>query len=122
MSSAAGITRERRAFIIRNARLDPDWADTQRQTLSIAGRAVSSLIQTQGVGDLYRIYATTQRDGVDFNLAYIPSSFNVPLPEPFDQHYMNELYKVGYDLAKSGYPWAKAPPGLAETLSPTATN
>jgi hypothetical protein len=35
---------------------------------------------------------------------------------------MNELYKVGYDLAKSGYPWAKAAPGLAETLSPTATN
>jgi hypothetical protein len=59
---------------------------------------------------------------VDFNLAYIPSSFNVPLPEPFDQHYMNELYKVGYDLAKSGYPWAKAPPGLEETLSPVATN
>jgi predicted acylesterase/phospholipase RssA len=122
LSSAAGITRERRVFIIRNARLDPDWADTQRQTLSIVGRAVSSLIQTQGVGDLYRIYATTQRDGVDFNLAYIPSSFNVPLPQPFDQHYMNELYKVGYDLAKSGYPWAKAPPGIAETLSPAATN
>ena len=122
MSSAAGITRQRRAFIIRNARLDPDWADTQRQTLSIVGRAVSSLIQTQGVGDLYRIYATTQRDGVDFNLAYIPSSFNVPLPEPFDRHYMNELYKVGYDLAKAGYPWAKAPPALAETLSPVTTN
>ena len=30
---------------------------------------------------------------------------------PFDQHYMNELYKVGYDLGKSGYPWAKSPPG-----------
>ncbi|NJR42135.1 MAG: MmgE/PrpD family protein [Akkermansiaceae bacterium] len=45
ISSAAGVTRERRAYIIRNARLDPDWADTQRQFLSIAGRAVSSLIQ-----------------------------------------------------------------------------
>ncbi|MFO1056399.1 MAG: patatin-like phospholipase family protein [Dongiaceae bacterium] len=111
LSKEAGVTRERRVFIIRNSRLDPDWANTKRQTLSIAGRAISSLIQNQGVGDLYRIYATTQRDGVDFNLAYIPSTFNVPLPEPFDRHYMNELFKVGYDLGRSGDPWTKVPPG-----------
>jgi len=110
LSKQAGIVRERHLYIIRNGRLDPDWADTQRQTLPIVGRAVSSLIQNQGVGDLFRIYATTQRDGVDFNLAYIPPTFDVPLPEPFDQHYMNELYKVGYDLARNGYPWYKTPP------------
>jgi predicted acylesterase/phospholipase RssA len=111
LSAQAGITRERRAFIIRNARLDPDWADTKRNVLPIAGRAITSLIQTQGVGDLYRIYTITQRDGVDFNLAFIPPTFNVELPEPFDQHYMNELFKVGYDLGKSGYDWTKTPPG-----------
>jgi predicted acylesterase/phospholipase RssA len=111
MSKEAGVTRERRVYVIRNARLDPDWADTERKTLSIAGRAVSSLIQTQGVGDLYRIYATTQRDGVDFNLAYIPSSFNVPLNEPFEQHYMAELFKLGYEQGRAGYPWEKMPPG-----------
>ena len=113
IAGEAGITRDRRAFIIRNSRLDPDWADTRRKTFSIAQRAVSSLIQNQGVGDLYRIYTTTQRDGVDFNLAFIPPSFNVPLPEPFDQHYMNELFKAGYDLGKAGYHWAKAPPGYS---------
>ena len=111
ISEQAGIVRERRAFIIRNSRLDPDWADTKRLTLSIAQRAVSSLIQNQGVGDLYRIYTTTQRDGVDYNLAFIPSSFSVPLTKPFDQHYMNELYQVGYNLGRSGYAWAKTPPG-----------
>ncbi len=111
ISSQAGITRERRVFVIRNSRLDPDWADTKRQVLSIAGRAVSSLIQNQGVGDLYRIYTTTQRDGVDFNLAFIPASFDVPLNEPFDQHYMNELFKVGFELGRSGEGWVKVPPG-----------
>ncbi|MBP2311279.1 patatin-like phospholipase family protein [Azospirillum soli] len=109
----AGITRQRRLFVIRNARLDPDWAQVERQTLSIANRAVSSLIQTQGVGDLYRIYITTQRDGIDFNLAYIPETFKTPLKEPFDPVYMKELFKVGYDLAVNGYPWAKTPPGYA---------
>jgi predicted acylesterase/phospholipase RssA len=118
LSAKAGITRERRLFVIRNSRLDPDWADTKRQTLTIAGRAVSSLIQNQGVGDLYRIYATAQRDDVDFNLAYIPPTFNVTLTEPFDQHYMNELFKVGYELGRAGYDWKKTPPGLDWTVLP----
>src|SRR5262245_2816882 len=111
LSAERGIDRERHMYVIRNGRLDPDWADTERQTMTIAGRAVSSLIQNQGVGDLYRIYALAQRDKVDFNLAYIPQTFDVPLPEPFDQHYMQELYKLGYDMAKAGYKWEKAPVG-----------
>jgi predicted acylesterase/phospholipase RssA len=116
MTKNAGIARERRLYVIRNARLDPDWADTKRQTLSIAGRAVSSLIQNQGVGDLYRIYATAQRDSVDFNLAYIPATFNVTLTEPFEQHYMSELFKLGYELGSHGYNWQKTPPGLSGLL------
>ncbi|MGD9847086.1 MAG: patatin family protein, partial [Variibacter sp.] len=112
LSAESGMQRERHMYIIRNARLDPDWAETERQTLTIAGRAVSSLIQTQGTGDLYRIYAIAQRDGVDFNLAYIPATFDVPLPEPFDQHYMGELFKLGYEQGRAGYQWQKEPPGL----------
>jgi predicted acylesterase/phospholipase RssA len=111
ISKQQHLTRERKLYVIRNARLDPDWADTKRVTMDIAGRAVSSLIQNQGVGDIYRIYATAERDGVDFNVAYIPASFDVPLPEPFDQHYMRELFKLGYELARSGYAWNKTPPG-----------
>jgi len=53
--------RERRAYIIRNAMLSPDWATTERSTLSIVGRAINSLLQTQGIGDLYRIYAPRRR-------------------------------------------------------------
>lgn len=107
-----GVTRERHLYVIRNARLDPQWADVNRQTLSIAGRATTSLIQTQGIGDLYRIYSVCQRDGVDFNLASMPSSFNVPLRYAFDPEYMKALFQVGYDMGKVGYPWAKVPPGF----------
>ncbi len=109
---APPIERERRAFIIRNSRLDPDWADVERRTLSISGRAISSLINSQGIGDLYRIYATTQRDKVDFNLAYIPKEFDAPHPEEFDTEYMRQLFAFAYDRAARGYPWAKLPPGL----------
>jgi predicted acylesterase/phospholipase RssA len=109
---APPIERERRAFIIRNSRLDPDWAEVERRTLSISGRAISSLINSQGIGDLYRIYATTQRDRVDFNLAYIPKEFDAPHPEEFDTEYMRQLFAFAYDRAARGYPWAKLPPGL----------
>ena len=102
LAKAAGVTRERKLYVIRNARLDPDWAHVERSTMSIAGRAVASLIHTQGIGDLYRIYATAQRDGVDFNLTFIPSTFNVPHKEEFDNEYMRKLYDVGYDLAVKG--------------------
>ena len=106
------VERKRVLYIIRNARLDPDWQSINRRTLPVAARAISSLTQTQGVGDLYRIYATAQRDGLDYNLAYIPSSFNVVAKEEFDQDYMKQLYAVGRSMAQQGYPWEKVPPGF----------
>jgi hypothetical protein len=104
--------RERRLYIIRNSRLDPEWAQVDRRTLTIAGRAIGSLIHTQGIGDLYRIYTTAQQDGLDYNLAYIPSTFNVPKKEDFETAYMRQLFDVGYSMAAKGYPWQKTPPGF----------
>jgi len=102
----------RQAYIIRNSRLDPRWSETERRTLSVAGRAISQLIQTQGIGDLYRIYNTAQSDNVGFNLAYIGSDFNEPHTEEFDTKYMNALFQYGYAQAIKGYPWSKYPPGF----------
>jgi predicted acylesterase/phospholipase RssA len=117
MAKASGASRDRTLYVIRNARLDPDWAQVDRKTMSIAGRAVASLIHTQGIGDLYRIYATTQRDQVDFNLAFIPESFNAPHKEEFDNAYMRELYAVGYEMAVKGFPWLKTPPGFTADVA-----
>jgi hypothetical protein len=110
-SSAEGVERKRAVYVIRNARLDPDWASVERRVMPIASRAISSLIQSQGVGDLYRIHATAQRDGIDFNLAYIPPTFTVPHNEQFDPNYMQQLFATGQEMAAKGYPWQKYPPG-----------
>jgi hypothetical protein len=112
-----GVVRAKTLYIVRNARLDPDWASVKRRTLSIAGRAIASLVHTQGLGDLYRIYVTTQRDQIDFNLAYIPSSFTTPHTKQFDTSYMRALYQTGYDLGAKGYSWSKTPPGYADSES-----
>lgn len=108
----AGADRSRTLYVIRNSKVMPEWSEVERRTLPIAGRAVASLIQTQGIGDLYRIYAVSQRDEVDYNLAFIPESFNAPHKEEFDTEYMRALFKVGYEQASKGYPWAKRPPGM----------
>jgi Patatin-like phospholipase len=113
MSMAGAPDRKRALYILRNARLDADWMSVERRTLSIATRAIFSLTRTQGVGDLYRIYATSERDHVDFNLTFIPASFNTPHREEFDTAYMRALFEVGVNAAKSEAPWHKVPPGFA---------
>jgi hypothetical protein len=98
------------AYVIRNGRLDPEWASTERSTLGIAGRAISTMITSSGLNDVVRIYNVTHRDGIPFNLAYIGSDFTEKLPEPFDQTYMRALFDYGYQRARRGYDWAKTPP------------
>lgn len=99
-------------YIIRNARLHPDWSETTRHTLTIAQKAVGLLINYNGVGDLYKGYMLAQKQLSSYNLAFIKDDFKVPHKKDFQPEYMRELYNYGYDLAKNGYPWDHAPPGF----------
>jgi hypothetical protein len=111
--TGATFLRERHAYIIRNGMCEPHWADTARRTLSIGGRAISELLQTQGVNDIDRLYLLAQQDSVDFNLAYIDSDFDFPHPQEFANDYMQHLFAYAYGLGANGYPWRKeVPPRL----------
>ena len=110
--------RQRTLYIIRNARLDPEWAQVERRTLPIAFRAIATLVQFQGIGDLYTIYTITQRDRLTFNLAFIPPTFNYPHDKIFDTKYMTELFAVGERTAVKGTDWWwKRPPVLLSGVS-----
>lgn len=100
-------------YVIRNSFLEPDYQGIKRNVLPIASRTIDSLIRTQGIGDLYQIYALCIRDGNDFNLAYIPSDFTESSAEDFDPVYMSKLLDRGYQMALEGYPWKKTPPGFS---------
>jgi len=104
--------RQRAIYVIRNARLDPEWAQVERRTLPIAFRSITTLIHNQGLGDLYRIFAITQRDKIDYNLAYIPASFQFPHNSDFETSYMKALFGLGEEMAQRGYEWSKRPPVL----------
>ncbi len=98
------------AYIIRNGRLDPEWAATDRRTMGIAARAISTMIAVSGYNDVLRMYASTQRDNIGFNLAYIGADFTKVLPSPFDPDFMRALFDYGYERGKRGYDWAHEPP------------
>ena len=105
--------RQRFLYIIRNSQVKPEWENVKPRVAPIAGRAINTLIKTQGVGDLYRLYAFAKRDKIDYNLAAIPTDVAPTRPkEPFDRMYMNELFDLGYEMASKGYPWLKHPPGF----------
>ena len=100
----------RRSYIIRNGRVGPEWKAVKPRTLSIAGRSISTLIKNQGIGDLYELYAFTKRNGVDYNLIYIPSNFPDTSTTAFDPVYMTKLYDLGFQMARNGNSWKKVPP------------
>jgi hypothetical protein len=105
-----GAKRKRTLYIIRNGKVTPEWSAVKPRLASIAGKSISSLIKTQGIGDLYRMYANARRDGIAFNAIWVPASFNMKEKEPFDQAYMRTLFNLGYEMGKGGIPWSQLPP------------
>jgi len=106
------LARERHAYVIRNARLDPDWASVNRDFLTITERAVSTMIHYLGYNDVVRIYDMTKRDGVDYNLSYIETDFGQRKNELFDPAYMKALFDYGYNKGRNRPVWHKTPPIL----------
>jgi hypothetical protein len=52
--------------------------------MPIVGESINSLIRTRGIGDMYRIFLDCQQDGIEYNLAHIPGSFDLEPGEAFD--------------------------------------
>lgn len=96
------------AYVIRNSRVATEYDPVVARLANIAGRSVSSLIRTQGIGDAYRIAVTTTRDGVALELTWIPMEApSDPGSEVFDSEYMSALFDYGYQRALTGDAWRK---------------
>jgi Patatin-like phospholipase len=108
------IKRTRSLYVIINGTFAPQPAKTETATFAIATRSISTLIKSQGIGDVYRMYTQAVRDGVDFNVASIPDDFTEVSKSTFDQDYMTKLYKRGYQAAISGTAWQKTPPDYVQ--------
>jgi predicted acylesterase/phospholipase RssA len=102
---------KRVAWVIRNGRTLERAKQVDRGLMPVAQRSISTLIAANAMGDLYRMYLTTQRDKIDFNLAYMTRRFAMESDKPFDPAYMNALFEFGRTEAVREAVWAKRPPG-----------
>ena len=123
-ASALGVNSSRtrkRLYVIRNGKSVPEWQSVSGTVLSVTQRSFSTVIKNQGIGDLYRLYASARNDGLDFNLASIPADFKKIEDKSFDQRDMTALFERGHQLGRDGYSWEKAPPGIEMTAGRSAT-
>jgi Patatin-like phospholipase len=102
--------RKRNLYIIRNLKTEPEWQDVKPQLRYIAIRSIGTLTKTQGIGDLFRLYTYAERDGMNYNLAYIPEDFTQKAKTPFDNDYMKKLFERGYTMGQSNSIWHHYPP------------
>ena len=108
-----GVSGKTTVYVIRNSDLHPRWSAVKPKLGPVAATSISTLIRTQGIGDLYRIYLGAKRDGINYRLAFIPGDFDLEPEEDFDPKYMRALCDLGYEAARDGYDWAPSPPGIA---------
>jgi hypothetical protein len=99
-------------YVIRNGFLDGSYKPVDRSVIAITAKTVDTLMGSIVYGDMYRIYLATLRDGLEYNLAFVPEDFDFPADEVFDREYMQALFQVGYELGRDGYEWSAAPPGF----------
>ncbi|MFA5144332.1 MAG: patatin-like phospholipase family protein [Candidatus Omnitrophota bacterium] len=98
-------------YILSNAYMSPIRQQVKDDLVGISIRSLDTVVAAANNGDIYRLYATAKKRGLDFNLAYIPYDFKPNPKELFDKKEMQRLFKRGYDDAVNGYKWHKTPPG-----------
>ncbi|MEM8597907.1 MAG: patatin-like phospholipase family protein, partial [Pseudomonadota bacterium] len=113
MEQALGVDVERRVWVVFNNKLRKAYDPVRPRLLSIAGRAASSLIGGSSTGDLYRIFAITERDDMELNVVAIPQDFDLEAEDLFDPVYMQALYDLGFEYGETGKGWLPHPPDFS---------
>ncbi len=99
-----------RLFVIRHDRVDPERKQVERRLMPIVDRAISTMVKSMALADLYFMYITAKEADMEFNYIDIPHDFTWQSKKEFDTAELNRLYQIGYDMAKAGIPWEKGPP------------
>jgi predicted acylesterase/phospholipase RssA len=102
-------------FVIHNGQLIPPPEPVPRSLAHIASRSIDASGRTAVLGDLFRIYAYTQREQGSFHWITIPRDVVMVSEETFDPVQMHQLYDLGLRMAAARDPWFTQPPGREPT-------
>ena len=99
-------------YIVINNNLEPTFSVTKPKTLSITARAFNTLIKSDFYDTILGSYLYAKKQGLQFNLAYIPNNFKVKNLELIDPNYMVALFDFGRARGRLGGDWEHLPPRL----------
>jgi predicted acylesterase/phospholipase RssA len=97
-------------YVLVNDKVERDFKLVPNSTIDIAARTSASVTKTQIRSVLYETYDFARRNNFGFSLTYVDKDFPSPGSFGFKTTYMRSLYQYGYDKAKTGGFWTKAPP------------
>lgn len=107
-------------YVIRNGRGVPLYEPPAKVWYRLMNRSLDVLLSHQAMSDIDRIFHLAQRDNLRFHLALIPRRFGCKPSRPFDQSYMQALYRFAETLASSEPAWRDHPRGAAGTAGSTS--
>ena len=99
-------------YVIHNGQLIAQPDPINRSLPDIAVRVIDATGRTAALGDLFRMYAYAQQEGVEFRWVTIPNDVPMVGDEVFDPVQMRTLYEVGYRMGAAGGEWLTQPPGV----------
>jgi predicted acylesterase/phospholipase RssA len=102
-------------YIIINGKLASETRQVQSRVLKIVKRSFETLMKSSSWNDLFRLYGITKKDNVDFNYVSIPDNYEALSKKMFNHEEMDQLFELGFKMAKTGYKWRKNLPGFDST-------
>jgi hypothetical protein len=98
-------------YVIVAGKLYADSEVMRPTALTLAGKAVSTLIYAQTRGDLQRLWAYCLLNGMEYHLTAIPAAYpDAGSSGEFDPGVMTGLFEEGRRVIGSGAAWRTTPP------------
>lgn len=93
-------------YVIMNGKLDPAFEVVDNRTFSIAGRSITTMLQSGSRANIRDTRDFARRNGMTFHLASIPPEFNDADTTTFNTQAMQRLYAYGHDRMLAGAAWS----------------
>ncbi|MEX0283469.1 MAG: patatin-like phospholipase family protein [Paracoccaceae bacterium] len=112
LDARVGRSFKRDLYVIVNGAVTPLPEAVKPTVPGIGAASVNTLWYAQATGDLYKIFATAQRDRVNTRYAWIPDTFAAEPDEQFDPVFMRKLFDLGQSLVRQNTVWNRYPPNF----------
>jgi patatin-like phospholipase len=105
-------------YVVVNTGLGRDFKVVDRFVPSILTQSIGMAVPIDTRLMVDRVYVAAKRSGVEFNVATIPESFQMPSRGAFDSTYMKALFLTAFELGRSGNAFSGEPPPYPKEPKP----